>query len=167
MPRHLPGHVSRSGTWDAFGCLGSGMIKLKDAVADSVQEYNRGLEVGRLADPPERKRGDRDAELRRGKVCIEVIDGALQRPSVRPSLGNQLGDTTAAHGNQRELGGNEEAIGEDEEGNSTLMIVARGSSGDNMGSISIIGRRVVPGEGARANGILQRAAGKRSSSAPR
>jgi hypothetical protein len=69
----------------------------------------------RLADPPERERGDRDPKLRRGEIDIEVIDGVLQGSGVRPSLSNELDDTAAAHGNQGELGGNEEAVGENEE----------------------------------------------------
>jgi hypothetical protein len=44
-----------------------------------------------------------------------VLDGALQRLGIRAALGDELGDTAAADRDQRELGGNEEAVGEHEE----------------------------------------------------
>ena len=71
----------------------------------------------RLADPPEREGGDGDAELRRRQIGVEAVDRALQRGGVHAPQGDEFGDAAAADGDQRELGGDKESIGQDEDEN--------------------------------------------------
>jgi len=66
---------------------------------------------GRFADPAKPKRRDRHAELRRGKIGIEIVDGALQHPSPGLTLGHKLFDPAAAHTDEGEFGCDEEAVG--------------------------------------------------------
>lgn len=70
-----------------------------------------------LADPAQRQRGDRDSELRCRQIGIEIGQGTLQCHRVHATLGDQLDDATAAHRYERKLGGNEEAVGGDENEN--------------------------------------------------
>lgn len=69
---------------------------------------------GRLADPPQRQRGQGDAELRRGEMGVEPVGGALERPGVEPPLVDQFGDPAAPHRDEGEFRRDEEAVGEDE-----------------------------------------------------
>jgi hypothetical protein len=65
-----------------------------------------------LADPAERERRDGDAELRRRQVGVEMIERALQGGGVHAAPRDQLGDAAATNGDEGELGGDEEAVGE-------------------------------------------------------
>ena len=66
----------------------------------------------RLADPAERQGRDRDAELGRGEVRVEMVGGPEQGLGVGPPLRDEFGDPAPAHRHQGELGGHEEAVGQ-------------------------------------------------------
>ena len=68
----------------------------------------------RLADPPEADAGHRDAELGRGDVAVGIVDRAPHRARAAVAFGDQLIDARLADRDDRELGGDEEAVGEHE-----------------------------------------------------
>ena len=69
----------------------------------------------RLADPPERQAENGDAELARGDVAVEVGNAILDVARAGPPLGHELLDARLSDGDERELGGDEEAVEEDQE----------------------------------------------------
>ena len=80
-------------------------------------EGERGLEdrrKRRLGHPSEGQARHRDPELRRGDVSIGRGDGAAHRSRAAMSLRDQLIDARLAHRDDRELRGDEEAVGEHE-----------------------------------------------------
>ncbi|MNN01026.1 hypothetical protein D3C81_1136330 [compost metagenome] len=83
--------------------------------ADGRQQRFEQLGEGRLADPAEAEGGQGDAELAGGKIGVELVvhlaqDGAA--PAVLFGDGLHAGRAQLDHG---ELGGNEEAVEQDEE----------------------------------------------------
>jgi hypothetical protein len=69
---------------------------------------------GRFANPAQGEAGDGDAKLGRGDVGIEVIEAAQDGGGPSVALRRQMLDAGAADGDQGELGGDEEPVGEDE-----------------------------------------------------
>jgi hypothetical protein len=63
-----------------------------------------------LPDPAKRQRADRDAELGRCKVGVEVVNGALKRGGIGPAGVDKFRDPAATDRNKRELSRNEEAV---------------------------------------------------------
>ena len=65
----------------------------------------------RLGQPAEAEARHRDAELRRGDVAIGRGDGAAHGSRAAVPFGDHLIDARLAHRDDRELGGDEEAVG--------------------------------------------------------
>ena len=65
---------------------------------------------GRLADPAQRQRGHRDPKLAGRDVGVEVADHLLRRLGGAVPLSGELFEARAADGDDRELGGHEEAV---------------------------------------------------------
>ena len=72
------------------------------------------MREGRLADPAQGEGGDGDAELGRGEIGIEMLDGALQRFGIGASGRDQLDDAAAADRDERKFGGDEKAVSENQ-----------------------------------------------------
>ena len=68
-----------------------------------------------LADPAEREAGEGDPELAGGDVAVEVADAVVDVARAGRPLGEELLDARAPHGDERELGRDEEAVEQDEE----------------------------------------------------
>ena len=70
----------------------------------------------RFADPAQRQAGNRDPELGRGNVGVEVGEPVEDTGSARllPSAAKLL-DARAAHGNKGEFGCDEETVGKNEQ----------------------------------------------------
>ena len=68
----------------------------------------------RLADPAQRQRSDRDAELGGGDVAIDFLEGSLDDPCTTVALGDHLVEFAAASSHQGKLGGNEKPVDGDE-----------------------------------------------------
>jgi hypothetical protein len=64
----------------------------------------------RLAQPAQRQRRQRDPELGRGQVGVEVLERAFQRGGVRAAGGDELRHAALSHRHQRELRRDEEAV---------------------------------------------------------
>src|SRR5262249_40551331 len=64
----------------------------------------------RLADPAEGDAGERDAELRGGDGPVQVGDRTLDGRGRADALADHLLDPGLAHGDEGELGGDEEAV---------------------------------------------------------
>ena len=102
------------------------MIGEGDRDRDAV--CGRGGEVGRqerqlrldergqrrLGEPAEPEAGHGDAELCRGDVAIGRRDGAPHGARAAVALGDQLIDARLAHRDDRELRGDEKAVGHDQ-----------------------------------------------------
>jgi hypothetical protein len=69
---------------------------------------------GGLADRAEAQRGERDPELARRQVRVDVVHGVLRRLRPRLPLAHELGHLGRAQPRDRELGADEEAVGGDE-----------------------------------------------------
>lgn len=80
---------------------------------DRLEERLKELRDGRLGDRAERQRADGDAELGRGHHLGQSLQ-AVQHLS-RPR-GPQRFDLAAPYGDERELGADEEAVGEHQQG---------------------------------------------------
>ncbi len=79
-------------------------------------EVEDDLGDGGFADPAEGERGERDAELDGGE---ELVDGVLELQGgacAGTAEGDELLDARLADADEGELGGDEEAVGQDEEG---------------------------------------------------
>jgi hypothetical protein len=94
-----------------------------DADGDEVdrrrreQRRQQGLDErrdGGFADPPQPQGGDGDAELGRREVVVEVVQGVLQGSRPGPALIDHLVDRRRPDADERELGGDEEAVERDE-----------------------------------------------------
>ena len=68
-----------------------------------------------LADPAEREAGEGDSELAGGDVAVEVADAVVDVARAGRPLGEELLDARAPHGDERELGRDEEAVEQYEE----------------------------------------------------
>jgi hypothetical protein len=73
-----------------------------------AQQAGEGL----LAEPPEEEAGDGDAELGRGDEAVGIGLRALHEPRRAAPLRGQLIDARAPRGDEGELGGDEEAVGQ-------------------------------------------------------
>jgi hypothetical protein len=105
--RDVEGRDDREGNRDRDRVRG----RLGDLTREVVQLRNDDRRDRRLADPPESQAGHRHAELRGGDVAIGRRDRAPHgaRPSV--AFGNQLIDARLADRDDRELRGDEKAVG--------------------------------------------------------
>ena len=95
----------------------------------SGQPYERRLDQGRerrLADPPEADAGHGDAELGRRDVAVRIRDGAPHGTRTPVPLGHQLVDAGLTDGDDGELGGDEEPVGQHERqhGDGLAIVVA-------------------------------------------
>ena len=68
----------------------------------------------RLADPSEAEAGHRDAELRGGDVAVRIGDRAADRVRAPMAFSDELVDARLADRHDREFGGDEEPVGEDQ-----------------------------------------------------
>src|SRR5262249_61803032 len=64
----------------------------------------------RVAEPAERPAGERDAQLRRGDRVVEALDELAHRERPKAPLVDELLDTCPPYLDDRELGGDEEAV---------------------------------------------------------
>src|SRR5205085_11082177 len=78
------------------------------------QRLERGVERG-LAHRAETEGADRDAELARRQVAVDVVDRVLDRLRARASLVDELGRLRRAQAGDAELDRDEEAVGGDED----------------------------------------------------
>jgi hypothetical protein len=92
-----------------------------------------------LADHAERERGERDAELGRSEVEVELVGRALQGARVAPSKTDELGDAAAPDGDEGELRGDEESVRQDENQYRGESEYVRPTVGRNDRSPSILG----------------------------
>ena len=67
-----------------------------------------------LADPAQRERGHRDAELRGGDVGVEVVEQTEQAARAAVAGGGERLDARASDADEGELRGDEEAVGDDQ-----------------------------------------------------
>ena len=88
-----------------------------DDALDPEPSERRGEERGHdgLADPAETDARDRDPELRRRDRIVEAFDRVRGRLRAAAAFGDPDVDLAAADGDQRELGGDEIAVREDED----------------------------------------------------
>jgi hypothetical protein len=70
----------------------------------------------RFADPAEGQRAERDAELDGGKEVVEVLLQAADGAGSGNAGGQHLLDAGVADGDQGELGGHKEGVGQNEHG---------------------------------------------------
>jgi len=68
-----------------------------------------------LADPAQAERRERDPELRGRDVAVQVLHGGLGRLRETVALARHLIDSAAPRAHQRELGGNEKRVRNDQE----------------------------------------------------
>ena len=85
--------------------------------ADGPQQPIDQMGEGWLTNPPQRERRDRDAELGSGDVAVEVLQRDLDRSRPSQALSGHLVDLAAAGSDERELGGDKEAVERDEREN--------------------------------------------------
>src|SRR5688500_15196207 len=81
--------------------------------APAPEADERGFEQareGRLSDPTEAERGERDAELVRREVGIELSRDAERRACPKPALARQLLEPRRADLDDRELGSDEGSV---------------------------------------------------------
>ena len=83
----------------------------------------------RLADPAEAQRGERDAELGGGDVAVERLYGAAGEPSFAVPGPGHLVQPRAPGADQRELGRDEEGVGEHQDDDRDQSETYRGGSG--------------------------------------
>ncbi len=83
-------------------------------VAEQGEDRLEQFCQGRLANPAKRQTGHGDAELRRRDVAVRIVQRAPDGSCAAMPFGDQLVDARLAHRDQRELGGDEEPVGEDE-----------------------------------------------------
>jgi hypothetical protein len=69
----------------------------------------------RLTEPAKAERREGDPELRCRDVAVEVRQRLLDRPTLSIALRRHLVDLASARADQRELGGDEEGVSEDEQ----------------------------------------------------
>ena len=82
---------------------------------DRVEDRLQQVRDGRFGDRAERQRADGDAELGGGHHLRQVLQALQDLPGPRGALGRERFDLAAAHGDQGELGADEEAVGEHEQ----------------------------------------------------
>jgi hypothetical protein len=70
---------------------------------------------GGFAQPAERERGERDAELGGGNVGVQVVNQAQEPLGSLVARARQRRNAGAAHTDQRKFGRDEKAVSEDEE----------------------------------------------------
>src|SRR5205085_3806023 len=68
-----------------------------------------------LTDPSERERGEGDSDLRGGEIRIEMFEDAARHPRASAAFRGELRELRRTDLDHRELGGDEEAVREDEE----------------------------------------------------
>jgi hypothetical protein len=87
-----------------------GTVQKREAREQGVEQGgDRGF-----SDEAEPERGHRDPELRGGDVGVEVFEGAVDLPRAGTPLVGQLLHPGLADADERELGGDEEAVQQDE-----------------------------------------------------
>ena len=79
-----------------------------------LEQRAQHLREGGLAEPPERQRRERDAELARREVGGELLRDGLQEARAAAALLDELLQARGADLDEGELGGDEEAVGEDD-----------------------------------------------------
>ena len=85
--------------------------RLGDAIREGAFEQVRNR---RLADPAQGQRGERNPELRRREIRVQIIQQFEQSSGAAITGGRQRLYARAAHADQRELCGDEKSIGQDE-----------------------------------------------------
>ena len=91
-------------------------VRHADGQVVAKQRKHRLEHLGQrgLPDPAQRQTCHRDAQLRGRDVAVRVVQRPPNRARAAMSLRDQLVDACLAHRDQRELGGDEETVGEDQ-----------------------------------------------------
>ena len=83
-------------------------------VRKAGHDLSEGVGDGGLADPAESERAERDAELDGGEEVVQVLLEALDGAGAGDAERDELLKAGVAHADEGELGGDEEAVSEDE-----------------------------------------------------
>src|SRR5437773_1202195 len=94
-----------------------------------------------FGDVAQQDRGDRDAELRRGQLAVQVFERRLYRPRLPLAAPDERLDARAAGRDQGELGGHEERVGQHEgqhrqQAEAERFRAGAGHRGGNIGRVA-------------------------------
>ena len=95
--------------------MASGITSRLGDEGEAIEERLKQVGQGRLTNPTESKAGDGDAQLGGGDVGIKVIKTVEHRVGAAFPFGGEMLHLGAPNRDQGELGGNKEAVQQDQE----------------------------------------------------